>query len=236
MVCGNKCFIRVVGLCIWLFSLPAFASSYFAFSGNFAHDDSQFQIGFTILSATTVTMQTWSYAGGTDPLSNVVSSGGFAPVLSLFDSTGNLLGFNAGGPDPGPTPPAGCGARNSDGGLCLDAYLQEPTLNAGDYILILTEQANTPNGPTLADGFAFDGQGDFTGPNYLGSPGSFIDIVGNPRNSSFEFTVGSVDSAAVPEPSTMLLMGTGIFLTGLRIRRARAYSQGRECDGSEVNR
>ncbi len=216
-----KRFLRIIGLCLFIYSLPAFAGSYFAFTGNFVQDDNQIQYLVTILNPGTVNLQSWSYAGGTDPLSNNVSAGGFAPVLSLFDFTGNLLGFDAGG-----IAPSGCAPRNIDtDGLCLDAYLQE-SLNAGQYIVVVTQQDNTPNGPTLADGFARDGQGNFTGPNFLGLPLSFIDQGLNQRNSSFEFTVGSVDSAVfLPEPSTLLLISSGMLLAGLRIRRARAKSQ-----------
>src|SRR5215472_6068509 len=100
--------VRLVFLCGML-CLPAFSGTYFAFSGNFTQDDNELFYNFTILASTNVTLQTWSYAGGTDPLSNVVPAGGFAPVLSLFDSGGNLLGFDAGG-----TAPGGCGPRNID--------------------------------------------------------------------------------------------------------------------------
>jgi hypothetical protein len=188
------------------------------FSGNFSQDDNELFYNFTILTSTSVNLQTWSYAGGTDPLGNVVPAGGFAPVLSLFDSGGNFLGSDAGGSAPG-----GCTPRNIDSasGLCLDAYLLEPLLNAGTYTVVLTEQDNTPAGRTLADGFTQTGQGNFTGPEFLGVPGSFIDQGLNQRNSSFEFTIGPVNTAvaAVPEPSSWLLLLSGLLVMWRVMRR-----------------
>ena len=199
-------------------SLPVFGGSIVTFSGAFTHDDDQFRVLFTILNSGNVSVQTWSYAGGTDALGNVVSEGGFAPVVSLFDADGNLLLFDQGG-----IAPNACGPRNTEtNGLCLDGYMSE-LLNAGEYQLILTQQDNLPNGPTLLDGFIRDGQGDFTGPSFLGIPGSFIDPALNQRSANFYLTIDSVDSASpTPEPSTAILFIAGAFVTTAGMRRLRA--------------
>jgi hypothetical protein len=195
---------------------PAAASTaYFSFNGNLTSDDGQSDFVFTILSPATVQLESWSYAGGTDPLSNLVSGGGFAPVLSLFDDAGNLLAFDAGGVVGGSAPfscATGGRALDAVSNLCLDAYTQVTLDAAGSYQVVVTEQDNTPNGPTLADGFAMDGAGNFTG-------GPFIDEGGNQRTSFFDFTVGQVDSAqsmGAPEPATALLLATALalFLVG----------------------
>ena len=80
-----------------------------------------------------------------------------APVVSLFDSSGNLIVFDAGGFALG-----ACGPRAVDpvAGYCLDAYING-FFPAGTYTAILTEWDNTPNGPTLADGFVEQGTGKF---------------------------------------------------------------------------
>jgi hypothetical protein len=194
---------------------------YFSFSGNFIQDDNQADFVFTIASPATVNLESWSYAGGVDPLGNTVPGGGFAPVLSLFDSAGDLLAYDAGGVVGG-VPPYNCatGGRALDpvSGLCLDAYVQAALGSAGNYFVVVTEQENTPNGPTLADGFALDGTGNFTG-------GPFIDPGGYPRSSYFDFTIGPVDAAApapVPEPASGLLLAALLGLVALLARRKHA--------------
>jgi hypothetical protein len=198
------------------------AAGTFTFNGSFFQDDNQASFNIVLNSPGTVTITTSSYA-----------SGGFAPVLSIFGAPyfgagdPSLLGTNSGG--------APCGVRptNPDTGLCLDALLgydsiltTNPlgTLAAGTYMVILTEQDNTPNGPDLASGFNRDGQGNFTAVPDV-NDGPFVDP-GNPNISdSGNWAVGfqNVDSAAqlgLPEPSTVLsLLGGLVILAGIRRRR-----------------
>ena len=191
---------------------PALAGPmYFNFSGTFVQDDNRSDFVFNILSPAVVTLQSWSYAGGTDPLSNIVPGGGFGPVLSLFDSAGNLLAFDNGGTVGGIAPKdCASGGRLQDAvsGLCLDAFEQVALGAAGSYRLVITEQDNIPAGLTLADGFALNGTGNFTG-------GPFIDAGGNQLTSNFYFTVGLVDDARpapVPEPAPVLLLASVLAL------------------------
>jgi len=208
--------------------VPAVAGT-FTFTGNFPTDDSRLLVSFSLASAATVTMQTWSYGGGTLPGPVTVPAGGFAPVISFFDSSADpiLLGSdNSGG-----TAPSACGPRNIDAatGLCLDASLVEGAggpLSAGSYFLILTEQDNTANGPNLSDGFTMDGTGNFTGPEHGIPGGSFLDRGGFQRTNSYYLTISGVDQAsvpsAVPEPSMMGLCAAGLSVwAGLKIRRTK---------------
>ena len=162
-------------------------------SGNFAQDEDVVLIPFTVPTLGVVTIRTTSFADG---------STGFEPVLTLYDSAGNLLLQDA----TGGTVPAGCGLRSIDptSGYCLDALIQSP-LNAGSYTLALTEWDNIPGGPTLADGFPQTGNGNFTGPEFLGSPGSFILFDGSQRNSDWALQIDGLD---VPEPATAGLAGS----------------------------
>jgi hypothetical protein len=194
----------------------------FSFSGNFSHDDNRLQIWFLVSGTSTVTLQTRSYAGDG---SLSIPSGGFAPVLSLFDSFGKVTGnFDSGG-----VAPNDCAPRNIDPttNYCLDAYLRD-VLTPGSYLLDLTEYDNIPVGPNLSDGFLEQGQGDFTGRNVLGMPGAFIDPGGNQRTSSYFVTVDGVASAStVPEPSTALCCALALVLCFWKARkRARRRDYG----------
>jgi hypothetical protein len=198
---------------LFLAALPSLWGGTFYFSGSLAHDDDLLRFEFTIGAPSLVTTQTWSYGGPTDPLSNNPIFGGFAPVLTVFDSLGNL----AGGPDTGGVvggnPP--CGARGVDPvtNFCLDGYIQE-VLSPGTYLLVLTEYDNLPLGTFLSDGYSRTGQGDFTGTAFGPGSGRFYDPFGNPRTGDYVLTIDGVDTAAqlgaVPEPSTMLLTLLGI--------------------------
>jgi hypothetical protein len=115
-------------------------------------------------------------------------------------------------------------------GLCLDALLgydsvlgTNPlgTLPAGTYLVVLTEQSNTPNGPDLDSGFSEDGQGNFTAVPGVNN-GPFVDP-GNPDvtdTGSFALQVENVASAtAVPEPATLLSVAAGALLVACLRRR-----------------
>jgi hypothetical protein len=183
-------------------SSSAFASN-FSFTGNFLLDNDLQKFIFTIASPGTVTMQTWSFAGGTNINGSLVPAGGFAPVLALFDSTGTIVGnFDEGG-----TPPSACGPRNIDAasGLCLDAFLSD-SLVAGTYTLILSQQDNIPLSAFLSDGYQHDGD-----PNFAGGFNDF----GFQRTSRWEVDIVHVDSAhevtGAPEPGSALGMLTGLI-------------------------
>jgi hypothetical protein len=194
-------------LVAFLLPIPSFAG--FTFSGSFTQDDNLLQYQFTIASASTVTLESFSYGGD----GGSVPAGGFAPVLSLFGA-GSAV-FDDGGMQPT------CSPRTPDpsvpGDLCLDAYLTVPSLNPGTYLVTLTENDNTPIGPDFADGFTEQGNGNFTGVNQ-GFPGkSFLDPFGNQRTPNFDFTISGVDSAvALPEPSTVSLFIAGLGLLAFK--------------------
>jgi hypothetical protein len=192
----------------FLLPLPSFAS--FTFSGSFNEDDNMLEYQFTIGAISTVTLESFSYAGD----GGSVAPGGFAPVLSVFGTGSSgpltLLGFDEGGAAPG-----GCSARLIDPAshLCLDAYLPLPALNPGTYLVVLTENDNTPNSPNFAAGFNEQGNGNFTG-------GPFIDPFGNQRTANFDFTISGADSAtALPEPSSVSLLIAGLWLLAIKRKK-----------------
>ncbi len=193
-------FLCLLGVCS-----ARLSASTLTFSGNFSADDDVVLIPFTISTGASVLIQTTSYA----------ASIGFEPVLTLYDAAGNLFLQDA----TGGTIPSGCDVRAIDAvsGFCLDAVIQN-FLNAGNYTLALTEYDNIPGGPTLAEGFPQTGNGNFTGPEFTGNPGSFILFDGEQRTSAWALSINNADTTiseppvgVTPEPATLALTGSGLL-------------------------
>lgn len=206
-----------------LASSPAFATD-FSFTGNFTQDDNVQLFNFTVGAPSSVTLRTWSYAGGVNAHGQSIARGGFDPILALFDSAGNFVAQNDDG---------GCGLVGTDlSGECWDTFLTA-SLGAGDYTVAVMQYDNFANGPNLSDGFERDGTGNFT-PGFSGcsaNQSSFEDVSGGAfcgRDSHWAFDILNVAEAVVvgngvPEPSTwaMMLLGFGAIGASMRIRRRK---------------
>jgi hypothetical protein len=173
---------------------PAHATD-FSFTGNFATANDVALFNFSVGAASTVTLRTWSYAGGVNAAGDVIARGGFDPILALFDSTGAFIdqnddgGFNV--------------AADSVSGNHFDTFFSS-VLAPGNYTVSVMAFSNFANGPNLSDGFW--GTGSF---------GS--------RDTHWAFDVLNVNSAvvqdgAVPEPATWLLMILGFGAIGGAMR------------------
>ncbi len=212
---------------------PAHAGAGFApvtVSGLFTTDDQHALYNFSLTTPQTLYFYTTSYAGGKNVDGSVTSSGGFDPVLGLYDSTGTLLiendddvtHFNH--PDP-------------ETGNVFDSFISQ-TLNPGSYTLAVTEYDNFSNG-TLASGFSEDGNGNFTGALFGNPDGSdagkpFFDytgqfstpaVAGDQNDGHYTFNIATL-APAVPEATTVVSLGMmlalgGLVLTG-RKRKASA--------------
>jgi len=163
------------------------AGADFSFNGYFGEDDDQAVFSIQVVTAGTVTIQTWSYAGGTDAAGQVIPRGGFDPYVSLFDASGVLIGENDDG--------AGK-ALDPHTGAALDSLLSE-FLVPGFYTVVLTESPNGPNGPTLANGFHDDGNPTFTSVYGCGFT-TFCDVTGDHRTPNWELDIDNV-AIALPE-------------------------------------
>ncbi len=222
----NSRLARLAGsICLLLVAPVVALAGSFSFVGNFTSDDQVEFWNFSVSSAISMTARTWSFAGGTNALGAPIPGGGFAPVLSLFDSTGILIASDL--EDSSGT----CLSRATDSptGACWDAILDQP-LAIGSYTLALSEDDNTPVGPSLTDGFSQAGQGNFTGPNFGPGIGSFIMKGFFQRSNFYAVDLTFVDGAApgplpdssAPEPGTASLWAAGL-LTFLALRRPNAF-------------
>lgn len=177
---------------------PASAAD-FSFTGNLADANDVAFFDFTLDSASTVTLRTYSYAGGVNAAGDTIARGGFDPILALFDkSTGALIGQND---DGGSFVPADPNTGNH-----YDTYFSQ-ALAAGTYTVSIGAFSNFAIGPNISNGFS--GGGNFIG-----------------RESRWAFDVLGANVASgpggVPEPATWALLIGGFGMAGAAMRRRKA--------------
>jgi hypothetical protein len=175
-------------------SAPAAAAD-FSFTGNLAGADDVAFFDFTLDSTSTVTLRTYSYAGGVNAAGATIARGGFDPILALFNkSSGALIGQND---DGGSLVPADPNTGNQ-----YDTYFSQ-SLAAGTYTVSISAFSNFAIGPNLSNGFS--GGGNFMG-----------------RESRWAFDVLGANVATgpggVPEPATWAMLIAGFGLAGAAIR------------------
>ncbi len=181
--------------------------------GSFTRDDDVQLLDFTVPVSGSVDLRSYGYAGGLTSTGQVVSSGGFDTVLTLFTRNGTLITDNDDGPGVAVDPSTG---------MAADARIMT-NLTPGTYTLALTQYDNFANSSTLAGGFNEDGHPNFTASLAFTStgpcPGNLFrdisDAAGHCRNADWTVDFINVSKATpVPEPSGALMLGAGIFALG----------------------
>lgn len=190
----------------------------FSFQGSFSQDDEVQLFTFVVGAQSLVEFRTLSYAGGLNAAGVMIPRGGFDPILAVFDAAGVKIGEND---DGGTAVPADLS------GVRYDTYLAL-NLAPGTYRVSVMQFDNFSAGDNLSDGFTRQGQGNFTPglTSACANATQFCDVSGsqfNQRNGNWAFDILNVQDAdlvnGVPEPSSMALMGAGLALAALRLRR-----------------
>jgi hypothetical protein len=189
-------------------------------SGVFLTDDAHGNVTFNLASDQTLYFYTTSYAGGPNADGTAAASGGFDPIVSLFNSTGTYVAFNDEDTTNYNRPKNGTGSS-------LDAYLAQ-NLTAGNYTLIVTQFYNfATSGSNINDPFSEDGNSNFTSIYSPSGTGMFYDLKGNQNTGTYTVNV-SAAPPAVPEASTtlslglMLALGIGSLIVTARRRQVTA--------------
>ena len=198
--------------------VPVFGAPLSLFQGTFATDNQVALFTITADTSETITIETYSYAGGTVNATSI-PAGGFAPTSFLFDNAGNVLTLTNGS----------CGqvGRDPTTGNCDDIFFQD-TLGPGTFTLALAVDDNNPVDTSLADGFVQDANPGFTCQE-AGTSGSFCDLttaLGTSRTGNYAISISGADSVVnLPEPSSMLLLLAGGALAAM-LRRQRVKQAG----------
>lgn len=189
-----------------------------SFTGTFTADDDVQLFNFTTDGTSSVTLRTYSYAGGVQADGNVVSGGGFDPILALFDSAGNLIAEVD-------DDSSGTVAEDPNTMSSFDTLLSG-VLAAGDYTVAVVQFDNFANGPTLSDGFVMQGDPFFTALTGGCSNGQFCDVNSANRSNEWAFDILNVVGATqvpIPIPAAIWLFGTGLLgLVGIARRKKTA--------------
>ena len=134
----------------------------------------------------------------------VISRGGFDPIVTLFDGTGNLISYN----DDGHL------VTDPQTGLGYDSLLTQ-NLSAGNYTATLTQFSSFANGPLLADGFGGTFQNNFGGRDSHWA----LDIQNVNAAALGASYVSAVPPSPIPEPESYALLLAGLGLVSLAARR-----------------
>lgn len=193
---------------VLLISTSAASADDFSFTGSLS-DALEIQLfDVTLNNDATVSLFTYSWAGGMLADGTPVSSGGFDPIIHIFDNSGALIAFNDDGVDVPPDP-----IFDSE----YDSALEDLFLAAGNYTVSLSVYPNfavaaDSNGVgNIAEGFLCFG----CGASFESLSDEFaLDIL----NVDSAVLGSSLQAATVPLPAAVWLFMGGL---GILVNRQR---------------
>src|SRR5579863_3555106 len=200
-----------------------------SYSGTLANSESTFQTTVKIGAGDDILLQSFSFGGGNPANGSMVSGGGTAPEVSVFDVTGEIVTDSMGNPygtsialDNYPTfngCTLGQAAAPVIGGVpqCGDVAMSLDDLAAGTYMIVLSDALYLPNA-LFDDGNLSEGFTDLTGGQFCNLE---INGVACPNTSgNYALDVTTITPAvATPEPTTLLLLGSGILVICFKRRQ-----------------
>jgi hypothetical protein len=181
----------------------------FDFSGTFTQDNEVALLNFTVGSTSTITIFSSSW-----------QSGGFDPILAIWNSSGNLMAQQDDGGNVGSTLSNSVSYNHGT----WDSYYSV-TLAAGSYKASIAQYNNFAVGSNLSSGFIHDGNPNFTFDlGYGGATQPLFNGVwdsNDPRTGNWAFHILNVEAANqqnVPDAtSTVALLGLAMLaLVGLK--------------------
>ena len=214
---------------------PAFADSAStqSYTGTLANSESVFQTTVKITAGDGIVLQSFGFGGGTNASGTAISAGGTAPEVAVFDTTGGIVTDGMGNPYGtsialGNYPTfMGCtlgeAAAPVIGGTpqCGDVTMTLDDLAAGDYTIVLSDSLYIANA-IFDNGNLSEGFTDFTGGQFCNLE---INGVACPNTSgNYALDVTTITPAvATPEPTSLLLLGSGLLVVCFKRRRAASH-------------
>jgi hypothetical protein len=214
---------------------PAFADSAStqSYTGTLANSESVFQTTVKITAGDGIVLQSFGFGGGTNASGTAISAGGTAPEVAVFDTTGGIVTDGMGNPYGtsialGNYPTfMGCtlgeAAAPVIGGTpqCGDVTMTLDDLAAGDYTIVLSDSLYIANA-IFDNGNLSEGFTDLTGGQFCNLE---INGVACPNTSgNYALDVTTITPAvATPEPTSLLLLGSGLLVVCFKRRRAASH-------------